>query len=261
MNKLISLIFCFISTITYSEVYKCEINNVATFSQLPCSDNAEKIIIKTAPENKSSELKLSTKEDINDIDTFIKLRLNQKKISVSKQLIKTYQTNMFNEIKKLEPLNHQTANTLYAATHAEAIVEQSKSITAKSNVLIAIEESKIDRITLQNERLRKLRQHNQVIDNLSANTSTTENYIQLREINTNIKNHQGKVIHFKDRMESELITLRQQFNSASKSLEGANWQKSLAKQMTAVTEKYHSQIQVEQRQIDRLINSKVSLIN
>ncbi len=53
MKQTMLLALCCLPLLTHAAVYRCDINGVATYSQTPCADNAQKIEVKAASGIKS----------------------------------------------------------------------------------------------------------------------------------------------------------------------------------------------------------------
>ncbi|XQW86890.1 hypothetical protein ACOYR1_09280 [Thalassotalea piscium] len=77
-------------------------------------------------------------------------------------------------------------------------------------------------------------------------------YIELSQIKREINQHQSKIKSYKNKMTQEIKVLEIRARSANNNLAGATYEHALTTQMTAVTNKYNTLIEVEQNKINRL---------
>lgn len=90
-------------------------------------------------------------------------------------------------------------------------------------------------------------------------TAEVDRYIRLKQIDAQIAEHNNKIDTFKLKMDREIVALSEQSDAQLRNLVGAKKQAAIAKQMTAVSERYGVLIDSEQRSIDRLTAEKYTL--
>lgn len=88
----------------------------------------------------------------------------------------------------------------------------------------------------------------------SGLSSAEENtrYVERLRIERRIGRHERKIQQLQRSRDSELAALRARMQRAANNQAGATWIQGISTEMQAVTDSYTSQIEVEQRQIDRL---------
>lgn len=78
------------------------------------------------------------------------------------------------------------------------------------------------------------------------------NYADQVRIERRIDGHERQIRELQSARDRDIATLRQRMARANNNLAGAQYMESIATDMQAVTDRYESRIEVEQRQIDRL---------
>ena len=69
-------------------------------------------------------------------------------------------------------------------------------------------------------------------------TAEVDRYIRLKQIDAQIAEHNNKIDTFKLKMDREIVALTEQSDAQLRNLVGAKKQAAIAKQMTAVSERY-----------------------
>ncbi len=93
-------------------------------------------------------------------------------------------------------------------------------------------------------------------ESLNLQTQQIDSYIRVKQIDAEIAEHNNKIDTYRLRMDSEIAALDDQSDAQLHNLVGAKKQAAIAKQMTAVSERYRVLIDNEQRAIDRLTAEK-----
>ena len=91
-------------------------------------------------------------------------------------------------------------------------------------------------------------------------TAEIDNYIRLKQIDAKIAEHNNKIDSYSERMNNEIAALSSQADAQLHNLVGAKKEAAIAKQMSAVSERYNLLINNEQRNIDRLSTEKSQLV-
>ncbi|ATG59584.1 MULTISPECIES: RNA-binding protein [Pseudoalteromonas] len=156
MNRFILLITCavlpFFSFSQNTTVYKCVIKGVPTFSQTPCSKDAEQITLKEINiiEAYKSPTQANNVTD-SSVDNFLEVQQIEREISklqlTLKQTEKTYQE----QVKQASYVTQDQANRLGASSIADAIAKKTAPITSAY-------ESKVTRTQQQIDALRQRKQ-------------------------------------------------------------------------------------------------------
>ncbi|SFD58724.1 DUF4124 domain-containing protein [Pseudoalteromonas denitrificans] len=243
-----------ISFFADSSVFKCDINGVLTFSQFPCSDNAQQIEIKT-PKPSANNKTLSSEQTHSEIDNFIQLRQIEKKMTKSDNLIRSYQDKMTEEVNtlnnKLTHIAKKPSGDLYDFNQSDAIAKQLNNVISRYNSLINVEQQKLIRLSAQKQHIKSSKVF---LDNNSTNEAQlTDKFIKMSKIENKIRIHENKIRTFQQKMDLELKAIDAHLSTAHVN---AAQQNSFTIQMTAITANYNTQINIQQKQIDRLINEK-----
>jgi hypothetical protein len=133
-------------------VYKCVIKGVPTFSQTPCSKDAEQITLKEINiiEAYKSPTQANNVTD-SSVDNFLEVQQIEREISklqlTLKQTEKTYQE----QVKQASYVTQDQANRLGASSIADAIAKKTAPITSAY-------ESKVTRTQQQIDALRQRKQ-------------------------------------------------------------------------------------------------------
>ncbi len=156
MNRFILLITCavlpFFSFSQNTTVYKCVIKGVPTFSQTPCSKDAEQITLKEINIIEAYKSPTQANNVIDSsVDNFLEVQQIEREISklqlTLKQTEKTYQE----QVKQASYVTQDQANRLGASSIADAIAKKTAPITSAY-------ESKVTRTQQQIDALRQRKQ-------------------------------------------------------------------------------------------------------
>jgi len=156
MNRFILLFTCavlpFFSFSQNTTVYKCVIKGVPTFSQTPCSKDAEQITLKEINIIEAYKSPTQSNNVIDSsVDNFLEVQQIEREISklqlTLKQTEKTYQE----QVKQASYVTQDQANRLGASSIADAIAKKTAPITSAY-------ESKVTRTQQQIDALRQRKQ-------------------------------------------------------------------------------------------------------
>ncbi|MCH2086854.1 MAG: DUF4124 domain-containing protein [Pseudoalteromonas sp.] len=146
------------------------------------------------------------------------------------------------------------ATCLFISTAASASVYQcEKNGVVEFSQLPCGEDAKLITIKEQNPFLSNAVQGESTESVYSQTTGQVDSYIRTKQIAAEIAEHNNKIDTFKLRMNNEIAALNNQSDAQLQNLVGAKKQAAIAKQMSAVSERYAVLIDNEQRSIDRLI--------
>ncbi|MBL4909965.1 MAG: hypothetical protein JKX78_08090 [Alteromonadaceae bacterium] len=140
MFKFICVNLMFFSTFSYSGIYKCDVDGIATFSQFPCGDEAKEITVKVY--NKTSKQPSSTQDfsnNKNDVDKF----LIRQEIKRRNKKINHYKFKLEKELEVLKKKAYSVRNNLAGSTYRNELNKERITITNKYNELINDEKIKI----------------------------------------------------------------------------------------------------------------------
>lgn len=257
-NKLYLLIAC---TATYlftgavhASVYKCEKEGVVEFSQFPCGKDAKVITVKeqnpSVPSNIVTHSQSSQTRD-DSVDTYIRIKQIDAKIQEHENKVDSYSEKMNNEIASLKNQSDAQLNNLTGAKKETAIANQMASVSERYNSLIEREQRDIDRLSKEKQRL-KVAPQTVAQDSQAQQSQEIDSFIRNQQITREIQEHQSKIDTYQAQMNRQIESLEQQANNQPDNLTDATFDNSLSRKMSAVTAKYNTLIDVEQRQIDRL---------
>ena len=85
-----------------------------------------------------------------------------------------------------------------------------------------------------------------------GNFMDDDNYVKRVRIERRISRHEATIRNLQRQRDREIAAIRRKARYASNNLAGATWEQSLATEMQALTDRYNSEIGVEQSSIDRL---------
>ncbi|NNG45319.1 DUF4124 domain-containing protein [Pseudoalteromonas sp. NEC-BIFX-2020_002] len=107
----------------HAAVYQCTIKGVATFSQQPCGEDAEIIII---PETNRTQIakKDSDKKSDDSVENYISGKKIDRKIKKIERAIKLLQNALSEQKIKIGYMTQKAANRLGAESIADAIEQQ-----------------------------------------------------------------------------------------------------------------------------------------
>ena len=235
-----------------SAIYKCEIEGVLTFSDRPCSDNYEKIDVK--PQIIKKRTPSSTAYDTDSTDNYVKSRQLTREINKVKDRISKLQRDMDRELSEIKNMTVRTANNLYGASRSEAVALEMNAITTRYQSQIKIEQAKQAQLEVE---LNKTKQpakstsnkHNQQLNRIG-------NYVDVRSIEREIKQNEDKIKRYQNQLQREIAALQQQSKQGKANVAGANLQKALATEMSAINKQYQVKIDALMNQIALLRQRK-----
>ncbi|KTF10262.1 RNA-binding protein [Pseudoalteromonas sp. 10-33] len=156
MNRFILLITCavlpFFSFSQNTTVYKCVIKGVPTFSQTPCSKDAEQITLKEINiiEAYKSPTQANNVTD-SSVDNFLEVQQIEREISKLQLTLKQTEKTYLEQVKQASYVTQDQANRLGASSIADAIAKKTAPITSAY-------ESKVTRTQQQIDALRQRKQ-------------------------------------------------------------------------------------------------------
>jgi phosphatidate phosphatase PAH1 len=121
-------------------VYKCDIKGVTTFSQQPCDDKQEKIIIKLKPGNNAiiapqASPASPNKTSEQHLDEIRNYQIEQE-IKRNSRTIRHYEKKMTKELKILKTRTTYATNSLAGAIYQESLSSEMIAVTQKYSTLI-----------------------------------------------------------------------------------------------------------------------------
>ncbi len=149
----ISLFYIVFTPVVLADIYKCEVDGVVTFSQMPCSDTAKKITIEIRKPNTPGIENDSHRQTLEDVNDYIEIKKIDREIKRQESKIKNYQKRMNQEIKRLEIRASYAANNLAGATYENALTTQMEAVTKKYNTLIEVANNKLERLLEEKNRV------------------------------------------------------------------------------------------------------------
>lgn len=154
------LSFCFTaSTITWAEnitVYKCIINGVPTFAQLPCAKDAQQITLKNI--NVTSAYSNTAKnEGITDtsVDDYLQIQQIDRDIKRYQLDIKQYRQSFTEKKQQIDYMTQDKANRLGADSIADAIATKTATLQKTYDALINQKQQQINALTQQKQQLKE----------------------------------------------------------------------------------------------------------
>lgn len=251
----------FLAQPVYASVYKCEKEGVVEFSQFPCGEDAKLITVKE--QNPSVPSNIVTHSQNNQtqegsVDTYIRIKQIDAKIQEHKNKVDTYSEEMNNEIASLKNQSDAQLNNLTGARKETAIANQMASVSERYNSLIEREQRDIDRLSKEKQRL-QADERSKEKDPQAEQSQEIDSFIRTQQIAREIQEHQSKIDTYQAQMNRQIESLEQQAKEQPNNLTDATFDNSLSRKMSAVTAKFNTLIDVEQRQIDRLQNEQAGI--
>lgn len=123
----LSLTFVYVITLliapaSATEVYRCTVDGVAIFSQLPCGENAQEI---TIPEtNVAQGIPKQSKAVDGEVDSYITMQKIDRDIALLQREIKQLQDTLAAQKTKISYMTQDTANRMGASSIADAIAQR-----------------------------------------------------------------------------------------------------------------------------------------
>lgn len=114
-------------------VYKCVINGVPTYSQLPCGEDAQIVDVRYTKSSKKEQPEAQDSQpEVSDVDSFLVSQNIDRQIQQHQKNIKEYEQMLDEQLTQIGYINQATANYLGAASIGDAIKQQ--STLAKTNI-------------------------------------------------------------------------------------------------------------------------------
>lgn len=248
---------CFIAPL-HASVYQCEKNGVVEFSQFPCGDDAKLITVKEQNPAVPSSIVTNGDMDTTEVDTYIRTKQIDADIQQHQDKIDTLSEKMNEEIAGLTDQSDAQLNNLSGAKKETAIANQMASVSERYNVLIEREQRDIDRLSKERLALQSVKSSSE-IDEQSTQSKDIDSFIRVQEIKRDIEQRQSKIDTYQAQMDKQIAALEAQASEQPNNLTDATFDNSLSRKMTALTSKYATLIDVEQRQIDRLLQELATL--
>ncbi|MCQ8877227.1 hypothetical protein NQT69_04125 [Pseudoalteromonas shioyasakiensis] len=244
--------------IATASVYQCEKGGVVEFSQFPCGKDAKKITVKEQNPGVPSEIVTHGKMDTTQIDSYIRIKQIDVEIAQHQDKIDTLTAHMNEEIGSLKNQSDAQLNNLTGAKKDTAIANQMVNVTQRYDVQIEREQRDIDRLQKEKLRLQGQGQGDPNIDQ-SNESKKIDSFIRLQAIKREIAERESKVDTYQAQMNQQIAALEAQAKEQPDNLTDATYDNSLSRKMTALTSKYNTLIEIEQRQIDRLHDEMAQL--
>ncbi|WP_462156906.1 DUF4124 domain-containing protein [Pseudoalteromonas sp. GB56] len=148
----------------HSAVYKCTINGVVTFSQLPCGDDAQIINIRSykssaADEDDGEKKQPETKP--NEIDGYLASQDIDRKINEHQRNIQKFEQEQVEQLALINNINQATANYLGANSIDEAKKQQAAIINANYSARLKYERESIKKLEKEKAKLNEAAESNQ----------------------------------------------------------------------------------------------------
>lgn len=134
-----------LSFYSQATIYKCMIDNVATFSQQPCGKDAEIVNITPPPKTKLPPEKTQETNELS-VENFLKTKEADREIERLKLESKELQKKQNERIKKVYEMTQDAANRLGAESIDDAIKKQSERINAYYNSQLSIINKQIEKL-------------------------------------------------------------------------------------------------------------------
>ncbi|WP_105213660.1 MULTISPECIES: DUF4124 domain-containing protein [unclassified Pseudoalteromonas] len=227
--------------VAQTAVYKCVIDGVVSYSQLPCSQDAQKLDVKTLVDKQ--QVMTSTPAD-SGIANYIDNRAISRELAQSKDKIDTYSLQMRQELTELEAQANGQRKNLAGAEREKAIATQMQSSIDHYQALINREQLNIDRLLLKQ----------QMTAEPSNKDDSVDEYIKMQRIEREIREHEDKIETYHQQLDSELKALKIKTTGQSANLVAAKFDNANAQRMSAITAKYATLIDIEQKALQRLTN-------
>lgn len=241
-----------------ASIYRCEKADVVEFSQFPCGKGAKKIAVKEQNPSLSSTVGRHTEADNSQIESYIRIKQLAQKVRQHQDKVDTLTANMNKEISQLKNQSDAQLNNLSGAKKETAIANQMVNVSQRYDLQIEREQREIDR--LQKEKL-----HLQSASQSEVNVEQTKQskeidlYIRQQAIRREIAERKSKIDTYQAQMNQQISALEAEASEQPNNLADAAFDNSLSRKMTAVTAKFNTLIEIEQRQIDRLDNEMEQL--
>lgn len=135
-------------------VYKCIINNVATFSQTPCNKDPQQIILRNVDVTKGiGEVTTHSKITDTAVADYLQVQQIDRKIKQLKLKIKQYEREYTQKKQQIDYITQDKANRLGANSIADAITTQTANLKQTYESYILQANLQIDALTIQKQQL------------------------------------------------------------------------------------------------------------
>lgn len=229
-------------------VYQCTKNGTVEFSQLPCSKDAKAVVVNTIAADTSSADK---PQSDSDIEGYIRNQQADKEIAQHRDKIQTYTRQMQEEIARLKDQSDAQVNNLTGAEKDQAIAKEMEAVSKRYQALIDREQMHIDRLLAQKE----------IFKDSAANApDSIDSFIRLQQIDRDMRQHLDKIDTYHTRLDNELEALQEEAAHTPDNLVDATYDNALSQRMSAVTAKYTTLIDVEQKGLARLSQERAELM-
>jgi hypothetical protein len=147
-----------VSTTSWSQnitVYKCVINGVPTFAQLPCAKDAQAITLKDINVT-SAYSNIPKNDDITDtsVDDYLKIQQIERDIKQHQLDIEQYKKSFAEKKQQIGYMTQDKANRLGAASIADAIATKTATLKKTYDALINQKQQQIDALNKQKQQLK-----------------------------------------------------------------------------------------------------------
>ncbi|MFT6692685.1 MAG: hypothetical protein ACJAXH_003225 [Colwellia sp.] len=128
-------------------VYKCTVDGVIKYSQMPCGDGEpEKVIILDVMSNSIKSPQKQPQSTTSNNDYIIKSHIISNKIKRSEANIKKYQKKMVRELNVLKARTYSANNNLAGAIYQDALSTEMLAVTNKYQSLIDTSTTNINKL-------------------------------------------------------------------------------------------------------------------
>lgn len=134
------------STTVSAAVYKCAVDGVTQYSQIPCGNTVEEV---TGLNNNIPIKKIEYNKLPIDKDYTVKVYIINSKIRRAKSSVEKHQRNMVEEINILKERTYNANNNLAGAIYHDALSREMVVVTNKYKSLISKDEATISHLKEQ----------------------------------------------------------------------------------------------------------------
>ena len=161
---------------------------------------------------------------------------------------------MDRELSEIKNMTVRSANNLYGASRSAAVALEMHAITTRYQSQIKIEQAKQAQLEVELNKTKQpakstSNEHNQQLNRIG-------NYVDVRSIEREIKQNEDKIKRYQNQLQREIAALQQQSKQAKANVAGANLQKALATEMSAINKQYQVKIDALMNQIALLRQRK-----
>ena len=143
-------------------VYKCVVNGVPTYSQLPCGEDAQIVDVRYTKSSKKEQPEAQDEQpELSEVDTFLASQNIDRQIQQHQKNIKEYKKMLAEQLTQIGYMNQATANYLGAQSIADAIKQQSTLAETNIGARIKNEENAIARLQKLKENINIAAESNQ----------------------------------------------------------------------------------------------------